>query len=129
MKTSLLLVLPLLVSTPASIPALASPPSAKAHGVWMRGDGNARVRIAPCGDKICATNVWIRDSSSGEAVGDRLVLTLTPDEQGGFEGTAYDPQRSLTYSMFMRVEPDVLQTRGCILGELLCKTVSWSREK
>ncbi|QIB33555.1 DUF2147 domain-containing protein [Ancylobacter pratisalsi] len=125
MKRSLFLLLPLLVSTPA----LANPSSSQAHGVWMRGDGNARVRIAPCGDKICATNVWIKDTSGGESVGDRLVLTLEPGAGGGFEGTAYDPQRDLTYSMFMSVQPNSLQTRGCVLAELLCKTVSWSRVK
>lgn len=27
------------------------------HGVWTRGDGNARVRIAACGPSLCATNV------------------------------------------------------------------------
>ena len=47
-------------------------------GTWMRGDGNARVRIAPCGDKVCATNVWIGDTSNGEEVGDRLIMTLAP---------------------------------------------------
>ncbi len=36
------------------------------HGVWTRGDGNARVRIAACGPSLCATNVWIEDTSGGE---------------------------------------------------------------
>ena len=30
-------------------------------GTWLRDDGNARVRVAPCGGAICATNLWIRD--------------------------------------------------------------------
>ena len=34
-------------------------------GTWNRGDGNAKVRIAPCGSNICATNVWIKDTSGG----------------------------------------------------------------
>jgi uncharacterized protein (DUF2147 family) len=50
------------------------------EGTWLRGDGNARVRIAPCGDKVCATNhVDRRHQFSGEEVGDRLVMTLAPE--------------------------------------------------
>lgn len=96
-------------------------------GIWKRGDGNAEVRIAACGDKICAVNLWIGDTSGGEEVGDRLVLTLKPEDAGTLSGTAYDPKRNRTYAMTMRVEEDRLVTRGCILAGLLCKSVTWSR--
>jgi uncharacterized protein (DUF2147 family) len=46
------------------------------YGVWLRDDGNAVVRIAPCGSNICATNLQIKDTSKGEQVGDRLVMAL-----------------------------------------------------
>lgn len=112
----------------ASTPVLATPAASSPYGVWLRGDGNARVRIAPCGDDICATNLWIRDTSKGENVGDRLVLTVRKTRTGALAGTAYDPQRDRTYSMEMTVEGKALRTRGCILGGLLCRSVSWSRE-
>ena len=67
-------------------------------GVWSRDDGNARVRIAPCGDKTCATNVWIRDTSKGEAPGDQLIMSLKRSSDTEFSGTAYDPKRGMTYS-------------------------------
>ena len=118
------LVLVLLLSTPALAQAGGSDP----NGVWLRGDGNARVRIAACGANTCATNLWIRDESGGEAVGDRLVLTLTREDDDTLAGTAYDPQRDLTYSMRMTIAKDRLQTRGCILGDLLCKSISWTRD-
>jgi uncharacterized protein (DUF2147 family) len=119
------LVLSLLVLTPVSAASGASDPS----GVWTRGDGNARVRIAPCGGNICATNLWIGDTSGGENVGDRLVLTVSAGGEGTLVGTAYDPQRNLTYSMEMTVKARQLQTRGCVLGGLLCKSVTWSRDE
>ncbi len=97
------------------------------HGVWTRGDGNARVKIAACGDALCATNVWIGDSSGGEEVGDRLVMSVAPDERGRLSGTAFDPKRDLTYSIRIDVREASLVTRGCILGGLLCKSVDWSR--
>lgn len=100
-----------------------------ARGVWMRGDGNARVRIAPCGQNLCATNLWIGDTSKGEAVGDKLVMTLKPASDNTLKGTAYDPKRDMTYSMTLRVTGKGLTTRGCIIGGLICKNVSWAPAK
>lgn len=94
-------------------------------GVWLRDDGNARVRVAACGTKICATNLWIGDTSGGEEVGDRLVMSLKPDAAGKLTGTAYDEKRDRTYGMTMTVAKDKLVTRGCVLGGVLCKDVSW----
>jgi len=95
-------------------------------GVWLRGDGNARVRIAPCGDKVCATNLWIGDTSSGEEVGDRLVMTLARQGEGKFEGTAFDPKRGRSYTIIISSTGDQMSTRGCILGRLLCRNVTWT---
>lgn len=124
MPVRLAILLSMLMSASAVAASGASDPS----GVWTRGDGNARVRIAPCGSNICATNLWIGDTSTGENVGDRLVLTVSAGGEGKLVGTAYDPQRNLTYSMEMIIKPRQLQTRGCVLGGLLCKSVAWSRD-
>lgn len=96
-------------------------------GVWLRGDGNARVRIAPCGASICATNLWIGDGSGGEAVGDRLVMTVSPKSDDTLAGSAFDAKRNLNYSIRMKVGQSSMETRGCIVGGLVCKSVSWSR--
>lgn len=105
-------------------PAAAGPDP---MGVWMRGDGNARVRMAQCGADICATNLWIRDPSGGEAVGDRLIIRVKPKGDDTLAGEAYDPKRDLTYAMEIKVSPNSLDTRGCVVGGLICRTVSWSR--
>lgn len=130
MSVRLAVVLTLLPATLAlaAPPVLASSGGGDPSGVWMRGDGNARVRIAPCGNNICATNLWIGDTSGGENVGDRLVLTVSAGPEGTLVGTAFDPQRNLTYSMEMTIKPTQLKTRGCVLGGLLCRSVSWSRD-
>ncbi|MEO3387041.1 DUF2147 domain-containing protein [Mesorhizobium sp. CAU 1741] len=95
-------------------------------GVWMRDDGNAKVRIASCGSDICATNEWIGDTSKGEEVGDKLVMSLEPATADTLEGTAYDPKRDRTYSMTLKVGQDGLVTRGCVLGGILCRDVTWT---
>jgi len=101
--------------------------AADMDGVWMRDDGNARVRIAPCGDKTCATNLWIRDRSKGEAPGDQLIMSVKRSSDTTFSGTAYDPKRGLTYSVDVTLGNQAMKTRGCVLARLLCKTVGWAQ--
>lgn len=109
----------------AGLPAIAQE-AAEPNGVWMRDDGNARVEIAPCGNNLCATNLWIRDTSKGEEVGDRLVMSLEPQSGNTLAGTAYDEKRDRTYSMTLQVAQNSLVTRGCVLGGVLCRDVSWT---
>jgi uncharacterized protein (DUF2147 family) len=101
--------------------------AADMDGVWMRDDGNARVRIAPCGGKTCATNLWIRDTSKGEAPGDRLIMSVKRSSDTEFSGTAYDPKRGLTYSVDVTLGNQAMKTRGCVFARLLCKTVNWTQ--
>lgn len=103
--------------------------SADPSGTWLRDDGNARVRIAPCGGNICATNLWIGDTSKGEEAGDRLVMSLQPKSPDTLAGTAYDAKRDRTYSITVQVSKNALLTRGCILGGVLCKNVHWQPAK
>ncbi|WP_313528287.1 DUF2147 domain-containing protein [Shinella sp.] len=103
--------------------------SADPSGIWLRDDGNARVRIAPCGSNICATNLWIGDTSKGEEAGDRLVMSLQPKSPDTLAGTAYDAKRDRTYSITVQVSENALLTRGCILGGVLCKNVHWQPAK
>ncbi|MDQ0395802.1 DUF2147 domain-containing protein [Labrys monachus] len=98
-----------------------------AFGNWSRDDGQAKVRIAPCGKAVCATNTWIRDRDSSEKVGDRLEMTLKATGAAMWAGQAYDPKRRMTFAMTMTLSAGRLQTRGCMLGGLLCRNVGWTR--
>lgn len=100
----------------------------KMSGSWSRGDGLAAVRIGPCGSAICAVNTWVKSSSDGEKVGDRLVMTVSPKADGKLSGTAFDPQRNLTYRIDVNVADQSMTTRGCVLGGLLCKSVGWTKQ-
>lgn len=116
-------------ATLLALGALMQPASAVSEGIlgnWARGDGNARVRIAPCGGALCAINTWIRDPASGEHVGDRLVMKVSGGGSS-MSGTAYDPQRKLNYSLEIDYGPQSMQTRGCVLAGIVCKSTSWTR--
>ncbi len=114
----------LVVSLSAVAPASAS--SEGIVGNWARGDGNAHVRIAPCGDALCAINTWIRDPASDEHVGDRLVMKVSGSGTS-MAGTAYDPQRKLSYSLEINYGQSSMQTRGCVLAGIVCKSITWTR--
>lgn len=106
-----------------------APPAQASNGIvgkWARGDGAARVRIEPCGDALCAVNTWIKDESSGEHIGDRLVMKVSGNGSS-LSGTAYDPQRKLNYNLDIDVGPQSMHTRGCVLAGIVCKTVNWTR--
>ena len=56
-------------------------------------------------------------------------MGLKPKSSGVLTGTAFDPKRNLSYSITLKVAPQKLVTRGCIVGGLLCKTVNWVAAK
>ncbi len=97
------------------------------YGRWARGDGVARVRIAPCGVAICAVNTWIRPGVTDEKAGDRLVMSVQPEGARHWSGEAFDPQRDLNYRIAIAVSEKTMTTRGCVLARLLCKSVGWTR--
>lgn len=106
-----------------STPAMAQ----EIFGNWSRGDGNARVAIDQCGSNICATNTWIKPGTPKEKTGDKLVMTISPTADGQYSGTAFDPQRDLTYKISVDVKGNSMTTKGCVLAGLLCKGVQWQR--
>jgi uncharacterized protein (DUF2147 family) len=63
---------------------------------------------------------------SDEHVGDRLVMKVA-GSGSSMSGTAYDPQRKLNYSLEIKYGTQSMQTRGCVLAGIICKSVSWAR--
>lgn len=121
-----LIPLALLAATPSFMLAAPVAASELPLGLWARGDGNAKVRIAPCGDALCATNTFIRDTSGGEAVGDKLVMRVKSTGDRKLTGSAFDPKRDSTYAISITFDDVRMKTRGCLLS-VLCKSVSWQK--
>jgi uncharacterized protein (DUF2147 family) len=97
------------------------------QGEWARGDGKARVRMEPCGADLCAINTWIKPGVRDESVDDRLIMTLKSAGAMRWTGSAYDPQRKLTYRITITADARSMATKGCVLGGLICKGVTWTR--
>ena len=116
----------------AGLAALAPSPGGAAagpsiFGTWARGDGKAAVRIERCGADLCAVNTWVRAGTRGEKAGDRLVMSVAPEGDGRWSGTAFDPQRDLTIRMTIAVGARTMTSRGCVVAGLLCRNMGWTR--
>ena len=96
-------------------------------GAWSRTDGSLRIAIEACGERFCAVNTWTKDPGNGEAVGDRLVMTLQPRDPVRLAGEAFDEKRGLKYTMLISVGQDAMTTQGCVLAGIVCKTMNWTR--
>lgn len=112
----------LVAALPATAAAEPSP-----FGLWVRGDGKAKVRIDRCGADLCAVNTWIREGVRDERVGDRLVMSVRDGGGGRWAGTAFDPQRDMSYRLSMTVRETTMTSRGCIVAGLLCTDMGWTR--
>lgn len=95
-------------------------------GAWQRGDGIARVKVAPCGKVICMTNIYIRPDVTDEKVGERLEFDVK-SSGADLAGTVLDPKTGKSYSTTIVVNGDRMSTRGCILGGVICKSTEWTR--
>ena len=111
-----LLAAPLLASTGPDI-----------SGNWLRTDGTARINVSSCGAQICAVNTWIKDTIRDEKVGDQIVMTLEPRGGSNLSGAAFDVRRNRSYSIDITVDRNTMQTHGCLIKGIVCKTMSWNR--
>jgi uncharacterized protein (DUF2147 family) len=104
-------------------PAMAS----DINGTWQRDNGLSRIRMAPCGGGVCGVVSWLKDPANSESkVGQRVFYDMKPDG-GGWTGKAFNPDDGKTYTGKATVSGSSMTTQGCVLGGLICKSVTWTR--
>lgn len=106
-----------------AMPALAQ----EVTGIWQRDTGASRVRFAKCGEAVCGTLAWLRDTNGPAKVGQRIFYDMKPSGAGKWSGSAFNPEDGKTYSGTMSLSGDTLTTAGCVMGGLICRSVKWSR--
>jgi uncharacterized protein (DUF2147 family) len=122
----------LIAASAVVLAASATPACAgDAKGEWTRDDGKARVRFASCGgEAICGTISWLRDPKNDPGkVGQQVFFGMKPRGDNVWTGTAFNLEDGRTYSGKMTLSGDRLTTAGCVLGGLICKTMSWARAR
>jgi uncharacterized protein (DUF2147 family) len=112
----------------AALTMLAGPAAAQdVTGVWLRETGASKVRFAKCGDALCGTLSWLKESGGPAKVGQRIFYDMKPAGAGKWNGSAFNPEDGKTYSGTMTLSGDTLTTAGCVFGGLICRSVKWSR--
>ena len=112
----------------ANGPALAQNVTGKdVSGTWQRDTGASRVRFAKCGDAICGTLAWLKDTNGPAKVGQHIFYDMKPSGDGKWAGSAFNPEDGKTYSGTMALSGDALTTSGCVMGGLICRSVKWMR--
>ncbi|WP_158011612.1 DUF2147 domain-containing protein [Sphingomonas turrisvirgatae] len=120
----------------AALLAGAAPPQQGIEGVYQNAHRTIRLRLAPCGDALCATVVWATDKARADArkgsgrelIGSQLLTDLRPTGPGKWRGKAYVPDldRRATATV-VRTRVDELRVSGCVLGGLICQSRHWGR--
>jgi len=124
----------------AAAAALGSSPSP--FGLWDAPTDRSRVRVAPCGPKICgfvvssnhlAAHPDLRDARNADAalrgrpIRGLEIMEVAAADAGAFKGWVYDPDSGRTYRVTVRMTAaDRLAITGCLVGPL-CRTEDWTR--
>ena len=112
----------------AALAMFATPSLAQeVTGTWLRDSGASKVRLAKCGEAVCGTISWLKDSSGPAKLGQRIFYDMKPSGSGKWSGSAFNPEDGKTYSGTMSLSGDTLTTAGCVMGGLICRSVKWSR--
>jgi uncharacterized protein (DUF2147 family) len=106
---------------------MSAPAAESAVGAWLRDNGGSRIAIAPCGAALCGHITWLRDRNSPGKPGQRILYDMKPSGPATWSGNAFNPEDGKTYSGKMTVSGNVLTTSGCVLGGLICQSVTWTR--
>jgi uncharacterized protein (DUF2147 family) len=112
-----------------ALPLMAGAAQAQdATGTWLRETGESRVRFAKCGDALCGTVSWLKDPENSKSkVGQRVFTGMKASGANQWTGEAFNPEDGKTYSGKMTLSGNSLTTAGCVLGGIICRSVSWSR--
>lgn len=133
----------LLALAPIAALLLAAPVGAEApsiEGNWKSADGNAVVRIAPCGTAMCGRILELlapappggakdaRNPDVGKRgrglIGLKVLWNLAPGEKR-FEGKGYSPERGRYFDAEVWRDGDRLRIKGCV--KLICQTQTLTR--
>lgn len=117
------------------------------EGVWLTENGGAHIEIAPCGESMCGTIIWLKEPNRLDGtpkrdinnpdesrhvnpiIGLQMISGFEKEEPGVWEdGEIYDPESGKTYdSNMMSKDPDTLEVEGCVL--FFCQEQTWTRIK
>ncbi len=129
----------IVIAATAAVILSASAAAADITGTWLSESGQTKVRIAPCGAKMCGIVVWAKgnpkDSQNPKASlrsrpvkGIRMIWNITSSGGGQYTGKLYNYKDGKTYDGKVSEQgADKLKLSGCVLGGIICRGQVWTR--
>ena len=100
----------------ATTVALADP----IEGDWKTEVGTI-AQVTSCGGAFCI------GMKTGKHAGKRIGR-LEAEGSGSYSGSVTDPANDKTYSGSAKVGISSMKLSGCVLGGLICKSQTWTRQ-
>lgn len=122
--------------------------AADVAGVWINQEGDTKIRVTHCGADICGNVAWLgkpndetgrrkTDRHNADAglrnrplMGVSVLIGMKPDGQERWSGRIYNADDGETYISHVAIaDPNSLNVQGCVLGGLICKSMTWTRSR
>lgn len=118
-----------------SAPAFASDIS-RSYGVWRNPKNSVHLEIKDCGASTCGVVVWAsakaeadaRKSGTDTLIGKQLLRDFEAQNNGTLKGRVWVPTLKVTLvGSADIVDSRTMRAKGCVIGNLLCKSQLWTR--
>jgi len=119
-------------------PAHAAEPNdvSRTYGVWRNPRDSVHLEIKNCGGETCGVVIWAsakaqadaRNSGSDSLIGQRILRNFEAQKNGSLSGRVYVPTLKMTFQGSAELlDGRTLRAKGCVIGNLLCKSQVWTR--
>ena len=108
-------------------------------GEWLVHDGDAHIRIVPCGTSLWGILSWEKapggkDENNPDPtkrnrplLGAPILIDMKPGK-GRWDGQVYNAENGSMYTSHISLAGDnVLKIEGCVLGGIFCGGEDWTR--
>jgi len=120
--------------TAALVCATSSVQAADVFGVWIteksdKGSSMA-VEIFECDDRVCGKAVDVFDAETRDSVGLEIIKGMRKKSDTAYtKGKIYAPDTKKWYKSKMSLKSDdKLKVSGCVLGGVICRSQTWTRQ-
>ena len=96
-------------------------------GTWTRPSTGTVVKFYNCGDSLCAKIVGVKDKSKQGTVGTVIMSGASKTGDNTWKGDLLNTEDGQTYSGVVTLAGGGLSLKGCVLGGIICKGETWSR--
>lgn len=121
----------------ATAPALAADGDiTRSYGVWRNPKNTVHLEIKDCGATTCGVVVWASAKAEADArkagadtlVGKQLLRDFQSQNNGSLKGRVWVPTLKVTLVGTAEiVDTRTMRAKGCVIGNLLCKSQMWTR--